>query len=117
MKTAGYFMCIALLLGPASTLAQMHGGGMHGGSGQQMMGPDYQVNEDTMNGMRHDMNQLRSRGSLSPDHQREMQQMMNDLDNMQHQMRSSQGGSMQGQYQRRLQDMQQRLDAIKRQQR
>lgn len=114
MKTASYFMLIALFLAPVSAPAQMHGGGMHGGSGQ-MMGQGYQADENTMNEMRGDMNRLRSRGSLSPEHQREMQQMMGQLDDMGYQMRRSPGAYRQGQYQREMRDMQQRLDSIKRQ--
>ena len=115
MEKAGYFMLMALFLLPLGALAQMHGGGMHGGSGQHMMGPDYQANENTMNDMRRDMNQMQAHGSLTPENHREMQQMMDELDDMGQQMRSPQGASRQGQYHRRLQDMQQHLNAIKRQ--
>lgn len=97
MKPMGYLTLISLLLIPAGVLAQMHGGGMHGGTGQQMMGPDYQANEETMN-------QMQGHRSLTPENQREMQQM-----------RSPQGPSMQGHYHRRLQHVQQRLDDMKRQ--
>ena len=70
MNMARYFMVAALVLFPVSLLAQMHGSGMHGGSGQQMMSPDNRANQDTMNEMMRDMNQLRSHGSLTPEHQR-----------------------------------------------
>ena len=49
MYMARYFMVAALVLFPVSLLAQMHGSGMHGGSGQQMMSPDKRSNQDTMN--------------------------------------------------------------------
>lgn len=117
MKTMGYLTLIALLLIPAGVLAQMHGGGMHGGTGQHMMGPEYQANEETMNMMRRDMDQMRGHRSLTPENQREMQQMMNELDEMQQHMRSTQGPSRQGHYHGRLQHMQRRLDDMKRQMR
>ena len=115
MKTARYFMFLVLLFVPINTTAKMQGSGMHGGSGQHMMGPDYQANKNTMNEMMRDMNQLRDHGSLTPEHQEEMQQMMDQLGDMRQQMGTPQGVYMQDYHQRRLRDMQQRLDAIKRQ--
>jgi hypothetical protein len=114
------FLSALLVAVPGLGLAQMHGGGMHGGgagqqtmSGQHTMGPDYRGNAETMNEMMRDMNQLRGKGSLTPEHQREMQQMMDQLGDMRQQMRSSQGADMQVQHQRQLREMQQHLNSIK----
>ena len=115
MKTARYFVFLVLLFVPINTTAKMQDSGMHGGSGQHMMGPDYQANKNTMNEMMRDMNQLRDHGSLTPEHQEEMQQMMDQLGDMRQQMGTPQGVYMKDYHQRRLRDMQQRLDAIKRQ--
>ena len=62
-----------------------------------------------------DMYPLRGQGSMTPEHDRGMQQMMDQIGDMRQQMRSSEGAYMQDYHQRRLRDMQQRLDAIKRQ--
>jgi hypothetical protein len=115
LKTARYFLFLVLLFVPINTTAKMQDSGMHGGSGQHMMSPDYQANKHTMNEMMRDINQLRDHGSLTPEHQEEMQQMMHQLGDMRQQMGTPQGVYMRDYHQRRLRDMQQRLDAIKRQ--
>ena len=97
MYMTRYFMVAALVLFPVSLSAQMHGSGMHGGSGQQMMSPDNRSNEDTMKEMTRDKDHLRSQDSMTPEHQREGQQMNGQSGDMRQQMKNSQGGSMQGQ--------------------
>jgi hypothetical protein len=84
MITARYFIFLVLLFVPINTTAKIQDSGMHGGSGQHMMGPDYQANKNNMNEMMRDMNQLRDHGSLTPEHQKEMQQMMDQLGDMRH---------------------------------
>jgi hypothetical protein len=116
MKTARYFIFLVLMLFfPINTQAKINSEVMHGESGQHMMGPNYQANKNTMNKMMGDMNQLRDHGSLTPEHQEEMQRMMDQLGEMRQQMGTPHGAYMQDYHQRRLLDMQQRLDVIKRQ--
>jgi len=107
---------------PGVLAAQEHpGGGMHGsgagqqhmmGSGQHMMG---QQNRDMMNHMMGEMQKMMGQGHMTPAHQKQMQGMMNQLDQMKQQMGGSMTPQMEQQHQQRLQGMQQQLNTIKKQ--
>jgi len=85
---------------------------MMGGQGMSQGG---RHNMDMLNQMMGEMQQMKGQGHMTPAHQEQLQDMMNQLGQMKQQMGGAMTPQMEQQHHQRLQEMRQRLNTMKKQ--
>lgn len=117
MKRAIFILMMVFVfsLGISTVQAQMGSshGGMHGGSGQQMMtGGDMKDNMAMMSNMMQDMKAMMGK-SMAPEKHQQMMEMMGQMGKMMQEMAGPQAEQLQKQHEQALHEMQDKIKEMK----